>query len=477
MSGKILVVDGLATNRIVLKVKLSTAYYDVIQASTGSEALGLVDRDMPDIIVASAQLPDQSGAAFLQSLKAQCGHDTPPTLLFLTESTADTRLDLLKAGATEILAKPVEERVLLARLRSILRQHQKEMDLRMHLKTASEIGFSDSAAPFDMPGKIGLIAASPAPSMRLQNGLRGLFAHTVATLDSEGALATPHSDKPPDTYLLWIGAGNLDEMKNLITNLRAAAHSRRRPITAVLAADAVDATASILDIGANDVLSEDQDLRELAVRLDRQIAATRRANALRDQFRHSIEAAMIDPLTGLRNRRYALPYLERVMDSACRDNRSYAVMLADLDHFKQVNDFHGHTSGDKVLCHVAQTLRSCLQQNDMIARIGGEEFLMVIPDCDAAHARHLARRMCEAVRLSPIQVSEAAPAVAVTISIGATLGHARPDNPKPDMHDLLEEADRALYQSKIGGRNTVSFYKKTMALTHVARSIFQSRVC
>lgn len=125
MSGKILVVDGLATNRIVLKVKLSTAYYDVIQAATGSEALGLAERDMPDIILSSAQLPDQSGAEFLKALKARCGRDTPPTLLFLTESTTEVRLDLLQAGATEILVKPVEERVLLARLRSILRQHQK----------------------------------------------------------------------------------------------------------------------------------------------------------------------------------------------------------------------------------------------------------------------------------------------------------------------------------------------------------------
>ncbi|HKL04843.1 MAG TPA: diguanylate cyclase [Roseovarius sp.] len=463
MSGKVLVVDGLATNRIVLKVKLSTAYYDVIQASTGSEALGLAERDMPDIILVSAQLPDQSGAAFLKSLKARCGHDTPPTLLFLTDSSAEARLELLNAGATEILVKPVEERVLLARLRSILRQHQKERDLRMHLTTASEIGFSDSAEPFDMPGKIGLITASPASSLRLQNGLRGLFAHSVVTLDPEGALATPNSDKTPDMYLLRIGAGNLDEMMTLITNLRAASHSRRRPITAVLAADAVDATASIIDIGANDVLNEDQDMRELALRLGRQITATRRAAALRDQFRHSLEAAMIDPLTGLRNRRYALPYLERLIDSAYRDNRGYAVMLADLDYFKQVNDRHGHASGDKVLCHVAQTLRSCLQKNHMIARIGGEEFLMVIPDCDPSLARQLARRICEAVRTSPIHVTQSAPAVAVTISIGATLGHPRPDNTKPDMHVLLEEADRALYQSKVGGRNTVSFCKKTAA--------------
>lgn len=463
MSGKILVVDGLATNRIVLKVKLSTAYYDVIQAATGSEALGLAERDMPDIILSSAQLPDQSGAEFLKALKARCGRDTPPTLLFLTESTTEVRLDLLQAGATEILVKPVEERVLLARLRSILRQHQKERDLRMHLNAACDIGFSEAAETFDMPGTVGLITGGPAAVLRLQNGLRGQFAHKLVTLDPEGALATPNADKTPDMYLLRISAGNLDDMTDLITNLRAAAHSRRKPILAVVAPDAIDSMASILDIGANDVLLEGPDLRELALRLDRQITATRRACALRDQFRHSLEAAMIDPLTGLYNRRYALPYLERLMDTANRQNRSYAVMLADLDYFKQVNDRHGHASGDKVLCHVAQVLKSCLRQNDMIARIGGEEFLLVMPDCAPSDARHRARQICEAVRKSPTQMAHSAPAVAVTISIGVTLGHPRTDTSKPDIHALLDEADRALYQSKLGGRNTVSFCKQTAA--------------
>lgn len=463
MSGKILVVDGLATNRIVLKVKLSTAYYDVIQAATGSEALELAARDKPDIILASAQLPDQSGAEFLKALKARCGRDIPPTLLFLTDSTTDKRLDLLQAGATEILLRPIEERVLLARLRSILRQYQKERDLRMHLNAACDVGFSEAVEAFDMPGKVGVITSGPVAVLRLQNGLRGQFAHKLVTLDPEGALASPNSAKPPDMYLLRISAENLDDMTDLITNLRAAAHSRRKPILAVLAPDAVDAMANILNIGANDVLLEGPDLRELALRLDRQITAKRRASALRDQFRHSLEAAMIDPLTGLYNRRYALPYLERLMDTANRQNRSYAVMLADLDFFKQVNDRHGHASGDKVLCHVAQVLRSCMRQHDMIARIGGEEFLLVMPDCAPADARRRARHICEAVRNSPTQVAQSAPAVAVTISIGVTLGHCRTDPNQPDIHALLDEADRALYKSKLGGRNTVSFCKKAAA--------------
>ena len=463
MSGKILVVDGLATNRIVLKVKLSTAYYDVVQAATGAEALDVAAREAPDIVLLGSDLPDLTGPEFLQRLAAQPAETPPPALMFLTRDDPETRLAALKAGAADILIKPVEEQVLMARLRSVLRHHQSARDLQMHSATAQEIGFSEAAGTFNAPGRIGLIAGGHPAALRLQTDLRSLCPHQMVSLDPEGALATPKVHALPDIYLLRVAADGLDEMRGLITKLRAAPHSSRQPVIALLAADAADHMASLLDMGADDVIAEGRDARELVLRLNRQINDVQRARAIREQLRHSLEAAMIDPLTGLYNRRYALPYLERLAAAAHGEARSFAVMVADLDHFKQVNDCHGHATGDRMLCHVARVLKNCLRPNDMVARIGGEEFLIVVPNCTAPQARRLAGRLCDRVRDSALCTGRNRPPVAVTISIGVTLCHPQPELDRPDVHGILDEADRALYGSKSGGRNTVTFCTRPAA--------------
>ncbi len=463
MSGKILVVDGLATNRIVLKVKLATAYYEVIQAANGAEALSLAQRERPDLILLSARLPDQCGSDFLTALKGRLGRETPPALMFLTEDNSQTRLDALKAGAADILVKPVDEQVLLARLRSLLRQHQAARDMRMHLESASEFGFSEALGRFEIPGRIGLISGGNTATVRLQTELRTMSRHRVMSLDPEGALTSPGPEEGPDVYLLWISASNADEMRGLITKLRAAPHSRHRPVMVVLAPDASEQMASALDLGADDAMQDMQDTRELALRIDRQINEMRCAESMRKHLRHSLKAAMVDPLTGLYNRRYALPYLDRLIDAAHCENRSYAVMVADLDYFKLVNDRYGHATGDAVLNHVARILKSCLRSDDMIARIGGEEFLIVVPNSSPAAARELASHLCDTVRKCPVHTATGAPPVTVTVSIGVMLGHPLPDGAKPDAHTLLDEADRALYRSKSIGRDTVTFGPRTAA--------------
>src|SRR6056297_157480 len=107
MSGKVLIVDGLATNRIVMKVKLSAAYYDVIQAGTAAEAMALAVQETPDLVICAPVLADMTGPEFVRRLKARQSSDAPPVLLFLCDHAPGLRLDALHAGADEVLVKPV----------------------------------------------------------------------------------------------------------------------------------------------------------------------------------------------------------------------------------------------------------------------------------------------------------------------------------------------------------------------------------
>jgi diguanylate cyclase (GGDEF)-like protein len=153
------------------------------------------------------------------------------------------------------------------------------------------------------------------------------------------------------------------------------------------------------------------------------------------------EQALVDPLTGVLNRRG----LEQ-QGAHLRDGQSLSLLLVDIDHFKAVNDVHGHAVGDDVLVRVAQVLRSGLRDVDVVARFGGEEFVLLLPGCDAAAAVAKAHLLCERVAGGSL----AWPA-RITLSVGVAAG--RRDG--ADLTSLLVAADRALYAAKAAGRNTV----------------------
>ncbi|MFU8883513.1 MAG: GGDEF domain-containing protein, partial [Rhodobacterales bacterium] len=182
-----------------------------------------------------------------------------------------------------------------------------------------------------------------------------------------------------------------------------------------------------------------------------------------------LRAAVTDPLTGLYNRRYALPHLTRMTEQASRSGRRFAVMLADLDHFKAINDRFGHAAGDAVLVEVAHRLRSNLRAVDLVARIGGEEFLIALPDTDRTEARVAARRLCRIIAQDPFILPGKGQSTSMTVSIGVTMGHSgqppeRVIDPDCDIaadpvQQLLLQADKALYGAKACGRNQVTLSK------------------
>ncbi|GAB7190001.1 hypothetical protein NUM3379_07070 [Kineococcus sp. NUM-3379] len=161
------------------------------------------------------------------------------------------------------------------------------------------------------------------------------------------------------------------------------------------------------------------------------------------------EEAVRDPLTGLHNRRH----LVAALAAAVRDPAPVGVVLLDVDHFKSVNDTHGHSAGDEVLCAVADTLRRLCREGDTVARYGGEEFVVLLPGADAVTALRRAeevRRACRATRV-PVGPGPSGPALSVTVSAGVAVSAGAGG----DATGLLREADAALYAAKASGRDRV----------------------
>ncbi len=183
--------------------------------------------------------------------------------------------------------------------------------------------------------------------------------------------------------------------------------------------------------------------------------------AIRAHEEQLTRLATTDALTGLANRRHLLAELEKELRRAARSGRPLSVLMVDLDHFKGVNDRYGHAAGDAALVAVAGRCLARLRAIDLCGRIGGEEFVVLLPETGAEGAATTAERLC--ADLAGTSIDTAAGPLHVTISIGVA-SHL-PRTPQPDeaadeetqgaVQALLQRADRALYEAKAGGRNCV----------------------
>jgi len=212
-----------------------------------------------------------------------------------------------------------------------------------------------------------------------------------------------------------------------------------------------------MEAGADDYISKPFDPQELKVRLragrrilDLQAELLAARESLRYQATH-------DGLTGLLNRSAALDALRNELERANRQNDPLCLMLADFDHFKDINDTYGHTIGDAVLCEAARRMRSSVRTYDIVGRYGGEEFLFILPGCDSRDARNQAERLQICVTRDPIVLPR------VTLSFQMSLGGVVKHQPAvQDLDALIQAADSALYEAKMQGRNRVVLCEHSM---------------
>ncbi|WP_162685456.1 diguanylate cyclase [Roseovarius amoyensis] len=459
MTGKILIVDALATNRIVLKARLTAAFYEVLQAGSGAEAATVARDARPDLLLLGGALPDIGVGELVTALAEGCGPDCvlPTVVALLPDDAAAQRADALAGGASDVISRPVDHRYLLARLRALLRQRHLDADLGVPAATADALGFAEEPCAFRPPARLTVMAGTAARAHTLRQRLAPALPDVTCTFAEDGTRAMAALRRGTDAVLLEVGETNLDTAPALLAELQTAPATRHARIVVLLDRAAADLAVPLLDMGASEVLPTPVDDRELTLRISAQIAHKTRADVLRGRLESGLQAAVIDPLTGLYNRRYGLSFLRRILAQPQGGGGLCAVMVADLDHFKAINDGFGHAAGDRVLAQVSARMRANLPAGAIIARLGGEEFVIVVPDTSPDAARRLAGTICRHVREKPVTMPGGAGAVAVTVSIGVTLALPDPAAGPAQAEALLAEADRALYASKSGGRNTVTF--------------------
>lgn len=275
--------------------------------------------------------------------------------------------------------------------------------------------------------------------------------HTLEAHDGEEAWALLQGEA---NIGLVITDVNMPRMtgQELLAKIRKSDDPRIRSLPVIVmtaAEDATDRNLAFLN-GANDYINKPVDALELQARVNVHYTLARTIRELEESQRQLAALAATDPLTGLKNRRAFFERCREALIAAARLRSDVSVLVVDVDHFKRINDQYGHPAGDAVLVRLARLLEGALRGDDTVARLGGEEFAVLLPTTNRLAAAVIAERMRKAAQEERFEVG--GQPVSLTVSIGVASFSAETVN---TIEELLAIADKRVYLAKNLGRNRI----------------------
>lgn len=459
MAGRILILDSVATNRIVLKVKMTAAQYDVDTCATHDEALAAIDLQKPDLLLINMSDPVEDRHAFCRALRQKRETAELGIICVGVADTARARFAAIDCGADDVLPRPISDTLMMARIRNLLRHRNIGLEWQLRDGTRRALGFEEAAAPRLRPVQAFMVSQRPQFSKTVGQHVNRALRMSVPVLASLGTLNG--TSLTVEAELLIVDGASREtsstDVFRLIAELQTRPATRQAALLAVLPAGEDEMAGMALDLGADDVVFDTIEAEELELRLHSLTLRKAQRDQMNQTVRNGLNAAVTDPLTGLYNRRYAEMHLSQIGQQARQTGKDYTLMLIDIDHFKSVNDTFGHPAGDEVLKNLANRLRRNLRPVDLLARVGGEEFLVIMPATSDELARLAADRLRRLVNDEPFWIGKDKDRLPVTISVGVAVDRAA--SPEPKATELISRADKALYRAKASGRNMVSVSK------------------
>jgi two-component system cell cycle response regulator len=450
MTARVLVVDDILANVKLLQARLSAEYFEVLTAYSGSEALELLEAERMDVILLDVMMPGMDGFEVCRRIKSNPRTTHLPVIMVTALDQPADKIQGLKAGADDFLPKPVDDIALITRVKNLARLKTLNDEMLMRVASGAEIGLLPGVGidwtKAESGARILLVEDQERAVHRVVAALTKMHAIDVET-DLQAALLHL-GDQPYDLLIVSLTLAGADGLR-LCSQVRSLERIRSLPI--IVVAEGADETRLLraLDMGVNDYLTRPIDRHELLARVRTQIRRKRHADYLRASLNESVEFAVTDALTGLFNRRYLDVHLKTLAEQAKDTGRPLSVLLTDIDHFKSVNETYGHPAGDGVLREFAERLRRNTRGVDLACRMGGEEFIIVMPDTPLEQARHVADRVCACIAAEPFRAGGA------QLDVTASVGVATLADPQESMDALFHRADQALYAAKRNGRNRV----------------------
>ena len=450
MTARVLVVDDILANVKLLEARLQAEYFEVLTASSGQAALDVCARERIDVVLLDVMMPGMDGFETCRRIKAAPNTSHVPVIMVTALDQPADKVQGLEAGADDFLTKPVDDVALITRVKNLARLKMLNDEMVMRASTTQQMGISPSALAKALNGDSGrilLVDDHPRSASRILEVL-GKGNDAFVERDVQNALMKVAQYKF-DLLIVSLSLANADALR-LCSQVRSLDRTRHLPIIILVEPGDDARLMRALDMGVNDYLVRPVDRNEMVARVKTQIKRKRHGDFLRTRLEESVEFAITDPLTGLHNRRYMESHLRTLVDEAIANGRPLSMLVTDIDHFKRINDGHGHDAGDNVLRQFAARLRRNTRGIDLACRFGGEEFVIIMPDTEMFRAQQVGERLRECIAAEPFMVN-ATTKLAVTASVGlSTL-----DKPDETPETIFKRADNALYTAKREGRNRV----------------------
>jgi len=485
---RILVADDDAAVLESVGWLLAEQGYEILHARSGAECLVHLRERCPDLLLLDIVLPDIEGYELLESIKGDPRWQDLPVLMLSSLPPEEASVRALGLGAVDFVRKPYRPKELIARVQAHLRHgamFRATRDALQRTEAALQRAQEDAESRRQLVDILhevtGDLSVSELYQLLVGRAARALgVSHCSVVLAHAGGrtgTVVAATENPKIT--------NLDVALDRYPELQAALETGQPVLVEDLATHplyegvrqvwglegtqvhirSVIALPFTVDRGAYGVFlvrrTREQaplgpaDLEFAEAVITAAVAVIQRARMVEHTMADNArleQLAQTDPLTQLLNRRALSENITAEMERALRYDSSLALLMIDLDHFKHVNDTHGHLIGDDVLRDLASLLRDLVRENDVVARYGGEEFVILLPETDDAGAERFAERVRAAVKDTAFASRPGAQAIALTTSIGvATFPAARIES----VEDLFARADAALYRAKADGRDRV----------------------
>lgn len=446
MAGRILIADSIANNRIALKAALAAEYFETTSVGDPEQLVNAVTTFNPDIILLATHLGDADGYAICKKLKLNPLSSHISVMMF---AHCDEQIEWGKALVNlvdDMQLFPAHSDLMMSRLRQMYRTKVELDTLKTHATATEQFGFDDSAITLPLhPQLKSNIAVIHAASKKSNFVVAPSIGHSYH-LES----GCKNAEILPNTNLIVLCGA--DAQFQLLSNLKADPHTKNIPVICVLSPMVTNQTKRIFELGGEDCLAADVSEDKINARIQSIVTAHRHKAHFTGILEQRVKEACFDPLTGIFNRRHAQKYLTTCFQTSTDNNRNLVAMMLDIDKFKVVNDTLGHVNGDIILQQITKRITKNIRTMDMVARMGGEEFLILIPDTTLEHALEVAERLRTVVEERPFNLMAGKISQKITVSIGLAKRTAH----NKTANDLVHNADLALYKAKAKGRNCIS---------------------
>lgn len=452
MTATILVVDDLEPNIRVLEAKLMKEYYTVLSTTRGREALEILKKEKVDIVLLDCMMPEMDGFETCRAIKSDPEISHIPVVMVTALSEIEDRVKGLEAGADEFLTKPVNDIALFARVKSLSRMKGMLDELKLRNLTSSELGESVSEIVDDFSAcDILIIDDDIIQSKNVTKTLLNLTPK-VRVISDLSDLDQINDSYCPDVIIISSHLENGDPLRVSVT-LRVKGVLRYSSFVLMTDESDMDIVVKAMDLGISDYFNYPVDNNELIARIKTQLRRKKYQDSLRNDLDKSISLSIKDGLTGVYNRRYFDTHISQIIKKASDSSKGLALLMFDIDHFKEVNDQYGHQAGDEIIKSFASIIIDTVRVTDLVARYGGEEFVATLYDVTPEMSLEIAERIRDNVERYQFKIPTSDKPISKTVSIGVAFY----EDPL-DVLKFIEQSDKALYEAKETGRNKVRMY-------------------